>query len=681
MSNILLFRRFSVRKVISAVLLLCFFAALFVEAGCGPKDRKASGREILEQIPGFDPNAIVTLAYLGRSQRGVYREWPKTAFVIGDGTLILTAAHCVDSFQDPRRQAVSPDIVVISPYYGDIFDFEILGLDKEADLALLRASWPAHPAVIASRPCTPVEGKPPWRLSPQPDAERLPVLSLSDDEPNEAVVLKGTRKVAPGWSGSPFVLPKTGKVVGVLGKLKTGTRGKDGPIVKGAAGCDTGSIDGLLRKHGLQTQAHASVARLKPVEAANQVFDLAIDYVEALQNLDLTGAIAVAKELVGLRPQSVQARLFLAFSAHEKYTRQSSTEDLVALAESNFKQALILEPNNARAHAGYGNFLQEHKRYEEALTETEATLAIDPNNELALANRVNILTETDPSGAEQIARRLVEKDPDNSHWWFWYYRALAKLGQREKALEAAQKAVELNPDGVYYGGLADALRELHRYDDAEPHYKEMTERCGCQTCWYKYADFLVYHRPGKPEEAEKALDRAESKKTAHVAKKTLVFMRLQLLEKKSPDKAEALARQLLEQSPENADHWWCLAGILRAQDKHEEAVEAARRAVDLDPNGPYHPRLAACLAKSGQLDEAEQTYKQVLRDHPERAKYWYWYAGFLCDYFPDRLEEARQALEKAEDPQKDWSVSSDTLRELQEKIDSQSDVVDDAQDD
>ena len=676
-----------------------FFAGLFVPAGCERKAKNNSGRQILTEIPDFASEAIVVLAYLGRHQRGVTTISPRVAFAIGDGTLILTAAHCVQDFGESRKQAVSPDIVVISPYYGDVFDLEILALDKEADLAVLRAPWPAHPAlaltsqqdlemakqiIIASRPCRPSDKqKPsPYRLSRQIRAEKLAVLRLNEKMPNEAILLKGTRFVAPGWSGSALVLPKTGKVVGVLGRLMKATTIDGAFVRKDAAGCGIGSIKALLTKNNLQSRARAHPPQLQPVEDANQAFDLAIDYVESLLNSDLAEAVDIAKQLVALRPQSVQARLFLAFSAHIEYAVRSSSEEMLALAESNFKQALTLDPNNARAHAGYGNFLIEHKRYEEALAETETALVIHPDNELALVNRVHILIQTDPNQAEQIARQLVAKDPNNSHWWFWYYGALAKLGQHEKALDAAQKAVDLNPNGLYYGGLANALAKLDRLDDAEPYYKRMTKDCGCQLCWFKYADFLIDHRPDKLDEAEKVLDTAQAKTQTRVSRKSLKnqrtnlnLARLRPLEKESPKKAEILVRKLLKDSPENGHYQFALAGILRTRGRHEEAVQAARQAVRLCPDRSYRPRLANCLAKAGRLDEAQQTYEQMLQDHPDRQKYWFWYAKFLCEHFPNRIEEAHKALSRAETSGTDWSVSSEELRDLRKKIDAKADAL------
>lgn len=696
---------FIIRKII---LLICIFCFFFLDCatrlGCEHWDKQKKqylSRKLLvpsEQIPDFPSQAIVVLAYLGRTQRGTVVEWPRVAFAIGDGTLILTAAHCVQSITDPRKHAVSPDVVVISPYYGDAFEFEILAVDKDADLAILKAPWPAHPALtlageaeleaakeilVTGYPQQKIK-KPPFRLSHEVRMEKLPVLKIDEKPSPESIVLRGSRFGGPGWSGSALVLPHTGKVVGILCQQRLLKAKEKGPIIRtDLMGCSIRSIKALLEQHGLESSARQRPPQLQPVDNAERAFSLAMEHIELMLNKDSDKILTVAQQLIGLRPKSVQARLFLAFSAQGIYTIDSSRKDLLTLIESNFEEALRLQPDNARAHVGYGNFLMERERYDQALKETETALAIQPNNELALANRIHILTQTNPEKAEELARQLVEKDPNNPHWWFWYRGALTKLGRNEEALDAAQKAVDLNPDGFYSGGLAEALFKLGRMNEAQVCYKKMTRDCGCQLCFFKYARFLINNRPDKLDEAEKALDLAEAKTTERVSKKGLTnlrtdlnLVRLRSLKKESPAKAEVLTRQLLEQSPENGHYWHALADILRDLAKYEQAAQASQKAVSLCPDYPYRPRLANCLAKAGRIQQAQQTYNEMLRDHPDRPRYWFWYARFLNEHYPEKFQEARQALEKAETASpmessrtdKKWSVSPEDLTDLREKI-------------
>jgi pentatricopeptide repeat protein len=207
----------------------------------------------------------------------------------------------------------------------------------------------------------------------------------------------------------------------------------------------------------------------------------------------------------------------------------------------------------------------------------------------------------------------------------------------------------------------------------------MTERCKCQRCWYKYAAFLVGQRPEKMDEARHALEVAESKaRSGKVSRKEMNMLRLRLLQETAPPEAEALARELLDVAPEEAAYWWHLAAILRTQERHAEAAEAAGRAVELDPNAPYRARLANCLAKAGDLDAAQQVYDEMLSRHPERLRYWYWYAEFLADYHPDRIDEAHTALEKATnlpDGDRNWSVPAADLAELEARLDTRQEIL------
>ena len=129
---------------------------------------------------------------------------------------------------------------------------------------------------------------------------------------------------------------------------------------------------------------------------------------------------------------------------------------------------------------------------------------------------------------------LVAVDPNDPLYWFHYSGVLLGLGQHDQALQAARKAVDLDPNGLFYGGLGDALSELGRADEAEPCYRRMTERCGCEQCWYRYAVFLADHRQERTDEALEALKTAESKpRSGKVRQKDIDMLRLRLLERTS----------------------------------------------------------------------------------------------------------------------------------------------------
>ncbi len=660
--------------------------------GYSAKEHAVNEPNTLNDIPNFDTRAIVILGYLG--QREGFRNtamWPSVAFAIGDGTLLLTAAHCVAHYQVTSQTPVSIDTVVISPYYGDVFDFEILAIDEKADLAILKAPWPSHPALslaseqeltaakqihIVSRP----QSK---HVANRLQTELLQVLKIDETDPNTALQLKGTKQVVKGWSGSPMVIAENGKVAGLLtkvGKISIRRLYIFRSSRNDAKGCSIRSVYELLGKHNLLSRATGRPSQFGEIPDAEQTFSLATDYFEKLFNKNAEGHFRAAQEFSKLRPDSVQAHLLLGSASVLKAGDPNEPDSKYhQLAESSYQKALQIDPNNSHTHAVYGNFLKKFGRNAEALAQSEAALSINPNNRLALINKLTLLESVE---LKDTTQRLISIDPNDPHFWFYYSKALRNLNENEKALEAAQKAVALDPNGLFYGSLADALVKLDRPDEAEPYYKLMTEKCSCQSCWVRYANFLVRYYPTKLDEAEEALDIAESKKQKRVSKEDMANLRMNLtnerystLLEESPEKAETLARRLIKKSPDNGYNYWALAGALRAQEKFNEAVAAAEQAVKLYPDGSFHPRLANCLAKVGNLEKAEQTYEKMLEKHTDRSLYWFWYAEFLVDYFPERIDEAQEAVEKAKTASdKRWRIKEEGLKELLEKIENKTTV-------
>jgi tetratricopeptide (TPR) repeat protein len=658
--------------------------------------RELESRELVDPadvIPGFESQAVVVLAYFDQQQTGSMLTAPRVAFAVGDGTLLLTAAHCVTDLGKSSKTAASANRLLISPYYGDVFDFEIVALDKKADVAVLKASWPHHPGLhlaneeeLARATELVVTGYPPREgkeLSPilrDIRGERLPIVSWDESEPSIAIRLRSTRYVRPGWSGSALVVPETGKVAGVATILSTGKTPEGQLLKRDAAGCSIRSINALLRQSGLYEAAHLERSALPPIEHAQDSFHLAMDYINAL----LSGQEAIlrvptARALAQLRPTSPFVQLFVAWSATEAYQMDSDRENLLDLAESAYLNALQLAPEKATVHAGYANFLENQSRVEEALKATEKTLEIDPDNELAAVNRLHLLGEKDPGKAEALGWRLVEDHPDNAHFWYSLSDVLGRLDKYDESLRAAEKAVALAPDGTFDRGLAVALVGVGRLDEAEPLFAQRADECGCQVCLVKYADFLLDHRPKKLEVAERMVGRAEEARPAHVSSKNINMLRVKFeiakvyaLEEKSPEEAEAHLQKLLEASPENDYYWFILADIQRTLGKYEEAVKAVRKAVALRPDRSYRPRLANVLGKTGRLKEAEEIYDAILREYPDRAKYWFWYATFLNEHCPARTDEALAALSKAEAENMSWPVDAEELAELRERLEAQS---------
>ena len=529
--------------------LILLLASLFV---CGCSQFADTGDVSRQLKDGYDPNALVLIAHIDHRQHETLVSWPRVAFAVGDGTIILTAAHCVDRPPNWTDPPMSPEIVVISPYYGDIYQCKILAVEEETDLAVLEAPWPIHPALaiageqelkaaehvtVFSRPIR--KSKKPHQLGHQIRTVTFVIDRPDITEPIIGMKLKGTGPVRRGWSGSAMVIPESAKVTGVISALtgiKLGLPGLFSVIfVFDTVGGNVESIWELLRQNELEFVAKSYYpSSFRPVTDAQPAFSCIMDYFETLLKKDSDESLKITGKLVTLRPDSCYVHLILAIGA-DKQAHQSDSrpQTFLALAESSYQKALELAPNNAFIHVAYGNFLMNRNRKRQALVQTESALAIDPNNNLATINRLILLTQIEPEKAEKYAGHLIDKDPNNPDFWFHYATVLSKFGEYEQALEKAQKAIELNPKGNYYGGLADILVELGRLDKAERYYKKMTKSCGCQQCWFNYAKFLLKHRPKKLNQAEKALNKAEAK--AHmlrISEEDMAGLRRLIQEKK-----------------------------------------------------------------------------------------------------------------------------------------------------
>ena len=343
---------------------------------------------------GFDPRSIVVVAYLGESQdRRTYRG-NRVAVAFGDGSLIATAAHCVDDFAEARPKAILAKPLVFSPYHGDVFEAEILAVDTSADLAILRVTWNEHPAMpladdqelqaakeMLVAGYAPSEQKDGTRL-PAPrrlSAELLPVVQVAVSNGVPQVILGGARFIGPGWSGSPMILPESGRLGGVF--CRKNDVHLDGlPILQNRIGAGARAIRELMSAKGIQMKAPPR--GWKGPDDAADAFSAGLDWLDSQAGGLLEDALAAGERFVQRRPDSGQARRLLAVSASAM--RNPGADEL---ANAHFREAARLAPGSVLVHASYGWHLGTRGRAEEALAELDKAARIEPENSFVRATR------------------------------------------------------------------------------------------------------------------------------------------------------------------------------------------------------------------------------------------------------------------------------------------------------
>ncbi|HUU68553.1 MAG TPA: tetratricopeptide repeat protein [Planctomycetota bacterium] len=137
------------------------------------------------------------------------------------------------------------------------------------------------------------------------------------------------------------------------------------------------------------------------------------------------------------------------------YSHLGKTQD----ARQAYGKAIQINPAHSQAHAGLGKLLQAEGKNDEALKEFQYEIDVCKNlmkqkpdepstyNRLAhfyLQNNINL-----PEGIELIARAL-ELKPDDSIYLATAAQLQAKSGNKDKAIEFIDKALQKSPDSVYF---------------------------------------------------------------------------------------------------------------------------------------------------------------------------------------------------------------------------------------
>lgn len=481
----------------------------------------------------------------------------RVGFVVGDGTLIVTAEHCIDEFRAPPAPSSSRRLFAISPYYGDIFPVEILAYDDIADVAILKAVWPTHPAFALAEPNSLQPGDtslvpsiPPLRNAQRQINthflfEQLTVDHVDRQKADRAILFTEDGLIERGWSGSPILLQESHKVTGVICQLRwhkvTRALFFKRTILQ-AAGCHIESILKLMQANHLDGSALADPSATFPdIADSETVFGHIQDTFSALVAQDTSTALTHIQQAADERPESAYLHLWL---AHIASAQDHKTEDEgkahLQLVQSSLDTALALAPEDPHILAVCASHLNKGNTKDLAIEYSHAALRHDPDNPLALYTQLVLGYSKYPNLAVMYGQRLTAIEPNNTMAWFYTSMALLNDHQPEEALLAAQQAVVTDPNGLIRAPLARALTALDRTEEARVELEFMTRKCGCANCWFRYASFLLNHQSDQTREAQQALDTARTtKKQNGMTARKLDQLQIQLYKQTDPNQAQS----------------------------------------------------------------------------------------------------------------------------------------------
>ena len=205
-----------------------------------------------------------------------------------------------------------------------------------------------------------------------------------------------------------------------------------------------------IHDYGGAAQSFEKLSKLKPNDA-DVLYNLSLAYLKLmLMNVARLGKAA---------PDSYQLWSLLAQDAEARGDHEAAAKDL--------EHALRVNPNAVGIHYALGSIFAKDGKYAEATEEFQKELKINPNDALALWKLGELVIRTDPRAASEYLARSVAITPDLHQAVLAYGRALASLGETEKAIREYQRVILLAPeeDSVHYH-LSQAYRLLGRKTEA-----------------------------------------------------------------------------------------------------------------------------------------------------------------------------------------------------------------------
>jgi Flp pilus assembly protein TadD len=117
----------------------------------------------------------------------------------------------------------------------------------------------------------------------------------------------------------------------------------------------------------------------------------------------------------------------------------------LSTAQSDYQQATQLDHTNKYAYYDLGTVYDKQGNRVQAIQNYQTALVIDPNFVDALFNLAVDTTASNPSGAEQLYRKVISLQPTLASAWLNLGFVLMSEGNAAGARAAWAKAVSLDP--------------------------------------------------------------------------------------------------------------------------------------------------------------------------------------------------------------------------------------------
>ena len=262
--------------------------------------------------------------------------------------------------------------------------------------------------------------------------------------------------------------------------LKLGKTDKAGEEIEKYIKANPTEADGysmlidLYLANGLNEKAFESIQRLEKIDPENPRVALSLaEYYRSTGDKE--------KSFNELKRAFASPQL----NSDIKLTILTSYLPLVQQSEEMLAQALELSklladnhPNEAGAHAVYGDFLTIAKKYNDSRDQYRASLAIDGKNMQAWTQL--LITESelrDFAAMEKESNDALELYPDQSIFYYFSGIALIQNKKYEEAVKVLLSGSKIVVDNdaqllQFYSNLGDVYNRLKKYEDSDTYFEK-----------------------------------------------------------------------------------------------------------------------------------------------------------------------------------------------------------------
>ena len=289
------------------------------------------------------------------------------------------------------------------------------------------------------------------------------------------------------------------------------------------------------------------------------------------------------------------------------------------VAVTNYKEAITIKPDYAKAHFNLAGSLHDLGQLETAVQSYQKAIEIDASHTEAYNNIGNVYQELKQfDSAVQSYQKALEIKPDYVAAQYSLGNTFMELGQLEEAVKSYKAALKLKPDFVEaINNLGITFFKLHQLDDAirsyeraialDPDFADAHNNIG-----------IVFSELGQLDEAimsyKAAITLQFDYAEAHY-NLGLIFHDLKRLDEATQSYKTAIAFQ-----SDYADAHYNLGILYHDVGQLKMAIDSIKMAIKINPeNADTHKYLGNTFQSNGQTDEAIKCYEKALSINPFHA--------------------------------------------------------------